>query len=124
MMLDAGRERREMASKMTRELFRLREVLREAVEQQQMVISRLVDTVSTRVPAPADTAQGEGNEELRARQEELIKKLLDAESKSALKAEQTNGWIWMALPSIRVGMKAWMPKRCRVGARLSNTGRS
>ncbi len=79
MMLDAGRERREMASEITRELFRLREVLREAVEQQQMVISRLVDTVSTPVPAPPDTAQAEGNEELRARQEELIKKLLDAE---------------------------------------------
>ena len=43
-------------------------------------------------------------------------------SKSALKAKQTNGWIWMAEPSTRTGMKAWMPRRCSVGARLSSTG--
>ena len=43
-------------------------------------------------------------------------------SKSALKAEQTSGWIWMALPSISWGSKAWMPRRCSVGARLSSTG--
>ncbi len=43
-------------------------------------------------------------------------------SKSALNAEQTSGWIWMALPSISCGSKAWMPRRCRVGARLSSTG--
>ena len=43
-------------------------------------------------------------------------------SKSALKAAQTRGWIWMALPSTRMGSKAWMPSRCRVGARLSRMG--
>ena len=43
-------------------------------------------------------------------------------SKSALKAVQTSGCSWMALPSIRVGSKAWMPSRCRVGARFSITG--
>ena len=43
-------------------------------------------------------------------------------SKSALKAVQTSGWIWMALPSTRTGSKAWMPRRCRVGARLRSTG--
>jgi hypothetical protein len=34
-------------------------------------------------------------------------------SKSALKAAQTSGWSWIALPSISVGSKAWMPRRCR-----------
>ena len=34
-------------------------------------------------------------------------------SKSALKAVQTSGWIWMALPSTRIGSKAWMPRRCK-----------
>ena len=29
---------------------------------------------------------------------------------------------WMALPSTSTGSKAWMPRRCRVGARLSSTG--
>ena len=43
-------------------------------------------------------------------------------SKSALKAWQTSGWIWTALPSTSTGSKAWMPRRCRVGARLSSTG--
>ena len=43
-------------------------------------------------------------------------------SKSALNAEQTSGWIWMALPSISCGSNAWMPSRCSVGARLSSTG--
>ena len=43
-------------------------------------------------------------------------------SKSALNAEQTSGWIWIALPSISWGSKAWMPSRCSVGARLSSTG--
>ena len=43
-------------------------------------------------------------------------------SKSALKAAHTSGWIWIALPSTSTGSKAWMPSRCRVGARLSNTG--
>src|SRR5579871_1543219 len=43
-------------------------------------------------------------------------------SKSALKAVQTSGCSWIALPSISTGSKAWMPSRCRVGARLSSTG--
>ena len=43
-------------------------------------------------------------------------------SKSALNAVQTSGWMRMALPSTRIGSKAWMPRRCRVGARLSMTG--
>ena len=43
-------------------------------------------------------------------------------SKSALNAEQTSGWIWTALPSTSCGSKAWMPRRCRVGARFSSTG--
>ena len=43
-------------------------------------------------------------------------------SKSALNAVQTSGWIWMALPSTSCGSKAWMPRRCSVGARLSSTG--
>ena len=74
-LLDAERERRKMASKMTSELFRLREV----VERQQMVASRLVDAVSKQIAAPLDapTEQAEGNEELLARQEELLEKLLD-----------------------------------------------
>src|ERR671915_435075 len=43
-------------------------------------------------------------------------------SKSALKAEQTSGWTWMALPSTSTGSNAWMPRRWSVGARLRNTG--
>ena len=43
-------------------------------------------------------------------------------SKSALKPLQTSGWMRMALPSISTGSKAWMPMRCKVGARLSSTG--
>ena len=43
-------------------------------------------------------------------------------SKSALKAWQTSGWIWMALPSTSTASNAWMPRRCSVGARLSRTG--
>ena len=39
-------------------------------------------------------------------------------SKSALKAVQTKGCSWIALPSIRIGSNAWMPRRCRVGARF------
>ena len=45
-------------------------------------------------------------------------------SKSALKAAQTSGWSWMALPSMSVGSKACMPSRCRVGARLRMMGYS
>ena len=43
-------------------------------------------------------------------------------SKSALKPLQTSGWMRMALPSISTGSNAWIPMRCRVGARLSSTG--
>src|SRR5438093_751914 len=43
-------------------------------------------------------------------------------SKSAPNASHTSGWIWMALPSMSCGMKAWMPRRCSVGARLRRTG--
>ena len=43
-------------------------------------------------------------------------------SKSALNAEVTSGWIWIALPSISTGSNAWMPRRCSVGARFSSTG--
>ena len=43
-------------------------------------------------------------------------------SKSALNPLQTSGWIRMALPSTSTGSNAWMPIRCRVGARLSSTG--
>src|SRR5919197_817443 len=43
-------------------------------------------------------------------------------SKSALKAWQTRGWIWMALPSTSTGSNAWMPRRWSVGARLRRTG--
>src|ERR687885_381638 len=39
-------------------------------------------------------------------------------SKSALKAAQTNGCSWIALPSISTGSKAWMPRRCGVGPRI------
>ena len=40
-------------------------------------------------------------------------------SKSALNAVQTSGWSWIALPSMRTGSNAWMPRRCSVGARFS-----
>ena len=43
-------------------------------------------------------------------------------SKSALKPPQTSGCILIALPSTSTGSKAWMPMRCRVGARFSSTG--
>ncbi len=43
-------------------------------------------------------------------------------SKSALNASHTSGCSWMALPSTSCGSKAWMPRRCSVGARLSITG--
>ena len=39
-------------------------------------------------------------------------------SKSALNPLQTSGWIRMALPSTSTGSNAWMPMRCRVGARF------
>lgn len=87
MMLNAERERREMAWEMTKELFRLREV----VDQQQIVVSHLVDTVSKQIPAPPDTnqlylanggsppaaatEQVAGNKELLAHQEALEEEL-------------------------------------------------
>ncbi len=43
-------------------------------------------------------------------------------SKSALKAVQTSGCSWMALPSISTGSNAWMPRRWSVGARFRSTG--
>src|ERR687891_655205 len=43
-------------------------------------------------------------------------------SKSALKAWQTSGWIWIALPSTSTGSNAWMPRRWSVGARFRSTG--
>ena len=43
-------------------------------------------------------------------------------SKSALKAAQTSGWIWIALPPTSTASKAWMPSRCSVGARFNSTG--
>ena len=43
-------------------------------------------------------------------------------SKSALNAAHTSGWILIALPSTSTGSNAWMPRRCRVGARFSSTG--
>ena len=43
-------------------------------------------------------------------------------SKSALKAWQTSGWTWIALPSTSSGSNAWIPSRWSVGARLSSTG--
>ncbi len=43
-------------------------------------------------------------------------------SKSALNAVQTRGCSWIALPSINTGSNAWIPRRCRVGARLRSTG--
>ncbi len=69
-MLDSERERRDMASEMSRKLFGFREV----VEQQQKVVSRLVDGVSTQIPAPPGTGQAKGSAEL-ARQEDLEEEL-------------------------------------------------
>ena len=43
-------------------------------------------------------------------------------SKSALKAVQTSGCRLIALPSTSTGSNAWMPRRCRVGARFRSTG--
>ena len=43
-------------------------------------------------------------------------------SKSALKAVQTSGCNWIAFPSINFGWNAWIPNRCKVGARFNSTG--
>ena len=69
----------------------------------------LTDSISTRASAWASDDRGTCT-------------AIWSPSKSALNALQTSGWIWMALPSTRTGSKAWMPRRCRVGARLSSTG--
>ena len=45
-------------------------------------------------------------------------------SKSALKAAHTSGCTWMALPSMSLGMNAWIPSLWSVGARFSSTGLS
>src|SRR3989304_3966258 len=45
-------------------------------------------------------------------------------SKSALKARQTSGWIWMALPSTSTGSQAWVPRRGSAGARVGAGGRA
>ena len=66
----------------------------------------LADSMSTRASAWASADSGRWT-------------AIWSPSKSALKAVQTSGWIWMALPSTSTGSKAWMPRRCNVGARLS-----
>ena len=43
-------------------------------------------------------------------------------SKSALKAVQTNGCNFIALPSTNTGSNAWIPSLCKVGARFNITG--
>ena len=43
-------------------------------------------------------------------------------SKSALNAVHASGWSCIALPSISLGWKAWIPRRCSVGARFISTG--
>ena len=43
-------------------------------------------------------------------------------SKSALNATHTNGWSWIAFPSINFGSNAWSPSLWSVGALLSKTG--
>ena len=69
----------------------------------------LAESISTRASAWASAERGRWT-------------AIWSPSKSALKAAHTRGWIWMALPSTSSGSKAWMPRRCRVGARLRNTG--
>ena len=69
----------------------------------------LADSMSTRASAWASADSGRWT-------------AIWSPSKSALKAVQTSGWTWMALPSTSTGSKAWMPRRCRVGARFNSTG--
>ncbi len=69
----------------------------------------LVDIISTRASSWASSDKGTWT-------------AIWSPSKSALNAVQTSGCSWIALPSIRIGSNAWMPSRCRVGARLSRTG--
>jgi hypothetical protein len=69
----------------------------------------LVDIISTRASSCASRLSGTCT-------------AIWSPSKSALKAVQTSGWSWIALPSISTGSKAWMPRRCSVGARFRSTG--
>ena len=69
----------------------------------------LADSISTRASACASADSGTWM-------------AIWSPSKSALKAVHTSGWICSALPSTSTGSKAWMPRRCSVGARLSSTG--
>ena len=69
----------------------------------------LVDNIKTRASAWASALNGRWT-------------AIWSPSKSALKAAQTSGCNWIALPSISCGSKAWIPSRCRVGARFNNTG--
>ena len=43
-------------------------------------------------------------------------------SKSALNAVHTNGWSWIAFPSISFGWNAWIPSLWSVGALFNKTG--
>ena len=43
-------------------------------------------------------------------------------SKSALNPLQTRGWMRIAFPSTSTGSNAWIPMRCKVGARFRSTG--
>ena len=69
----------------------------------------LVDIISTRASSCASSDSGTCT-------------AIWSPSKSALNAVQTSGCSWIALPSISTGSKAWMPRRCSVGARFSITG--
>src|SRR4028119_2273160 len=66
----------------------------------------LVDIISTRASSCASRERGTWT-------------AIWSPSKSALKAVQTSGWSWIALPSISTGSKAWMPRRWSVGGRSS-----
>src|SRR3984957_10534838 len=69
----------------------------------------LVDIISTRASSCASSDSGTCT-------------AIWSPSKSALNAVQTSGCSWMALPSINTGSNAWMPRRCKVGARFRSTG--
>ena len=58
----------------------------------------LVDIISTRASSCASRDSGTWT-------------AIWSPSKSALNAAQTSGCSWIALPSIRVGSNAWMPRR-------------
>ncbi len=75
MMLVAERERHEMAWGMTRELFRLREV----VERQQMVGAKLVETVSHKNTVPLEENSSSTVERLRRGKLELERRAAQPE---------------------------------------------